>query len=125
MCTHHVCVWHCRSCTLEDVNAVIQIVEKMSDLLVDERGENSQQGDCLVYLLTEDILEQVVAWCLTSGVYENKIKYELLKILESLIRYGVSLVALTFTSSTFTWIVHWRRILWLTHRVECKKFYWN
>ena len=39
-----------------------------------------------VLCFTEDILDELVTWCLQSGVYENKIKYELLKILEGLIR---------------------------------------
>jgi len=64
----------------------MQNVERMSDILVVEEEENGQQGLCLVYLLAEDILDQLISWCLNSGVYENKIKYELLKILENLIR---------------------------------------
>lgn len=74
-----------RSLTVDDVIMVMQNIEKMSDILVSEEEENGQQGLCLVYLLAEDILDQLVTWCLGSGVYENKIKYELLKILESLI----------------------------------------
>ena len=77
-----------RTYTGDEVNTVIHYIDKMCDLLVHETEENGQQGDCLVYLLTEDILEQLVQWCIHSaGVYENKIKYELLKILENLIRY--------------------------------------
>ncbi|XP_067943846.1 FHF complex subunit HOOK-interacting protein 1B-like isoform X2 [Watersipora subatra] len=71
--------------TVDGVSTVIHNIEKMSDFLSSEEEENGQQGRCLDYLLAEDILEQLVRWCLTSGVYENKIKYELLKILESLI----------------------------------------
>lgn len=76
----------------DEVNSVIHYIDKMCDLLVNETEENGQQGHCLVYLLTEDILEQLVYWCLHSGVYENKIKYELLKILENLIRYGKAIL---------------------------------
>jgi len=37
---------------MDEVHSVIEYVEMMCVLLVHEREENSQQGHCLVYLLT-------------------------------------------------------------------------
>ncbi|ELT88159.1 hypothetical protein CAPTEDRAFT_183880 [Capitella teleta] len=73
----------------EELEAVMRYVDQMNILLIEEDSLEGGQGPILEYLLTEDILNSLVAWGLslppTSPDAPQRIKLYLLKIYELLI----------------------------------------
>jgi len=69
----------------DDILAVVNNLDQMQGLLVMDLKTTSQNTDCLDFLLSQNILDQLVTSSSLSGLYVNILRLEQLKMFEMLL----------------------------------------
>ena len=74
-----------RSPQADEVSAVTHYIDQMMLLLVDEPSEAQAQGPILQFLLSDDILEKLLTWCIQNTEFCDKLRLHQLKMYDMLI----------------------------------------
>jgi hypothetical protein len=71
--------------TQDDILALVNNLDQMQGLLIVDMKAPNQHNDCLDFLLSQNILDQLVTSSSLSGLYSNILKVEQLKMFEMLL----------------------------------------
>ncbi|XP_066286499.1 FHF complex subunit HOOK-interacting protein 1B-like isoform X4 [Branchiostoma lanceolatum] len=88
MCRHiptAATIYHRVALTGDEVQAVVNYVDQMMNLLVEEEAVNGKIGPMLQFLTNENIMEKLLDWSVEHSQFADEMKYEQLKVYETLL----------------------------------------
>ncbi|XP_019647470.1 PREDICTED: FTS and Hook-interacting protein-like isoform X4 [Branchiostoma belcheri] len=88
MCRHiptAATIYHRVALTGDEVQAVVNYVDQMMNLLVEEETVNGKIGPMLQFLTNENIMEKLLDWSVEHRQFADEMKHEQLKVYETLL----------------------------------------
>ncbi|KAI8495503.1 hypothetical protein Bbelb_269580 [Branchiostoma belcheri] len=88
MCRHiptAATIYHRVALTGDEVQAVVNYVDQMMNLLVEEETVNGKIGPMLQFLTNENIMEKLLDWSVEHSQFADEMKHEQLKVYETLL----------------------------------------
>ncbi|XP_078602390.1 FHF complex subunit HOOK-interacting protein 1B-like isoform X5 [Branchiostoma floridae x Branchiostoma japonicum] len=88
MCRHiptQATIYHRVALTGDEVQAVVNYVDQMMNLLVEEETVNGKIGPMLQFLTNEGIMEKLLDWSVEHSQFADEMKHEQLKVYETLL----------------------------------------